>query len=151
MVKLITIIFGVCLYLQLGTAIAKVYTWTDENGQIHYSSQPPPKAETREVEIKKHKPDQQTIDRLNHIKAKNTSSTSSLNKKIKQAEEKNLSESELEMDKKRCQRYKEQYERYKREGIMGVNLLTGETKKMSGESAEIALENARQNVEIFCD
>ncbi|MDD5175236.1 MAG: glutaredoxin family protein [Sterolibacterium sp.] len=46
-----------CLALMLMMAFASqaqtAYRWVDKNGKVHYSDQPPPPAETREVQQKK--------------------------------------------------------------------------------------------------
>jgi len=40
------------LVLISGTAQAKIYKWTDENGQTHYTATPPPKKKAENIEIK---------------------------------------------------------------------------------------------------
>ena len=57
----------------------------------------------------------------------------------------------LSKDQLRCNRYKERLEKYEREGIMGLDSATGRIVKMEGEVAEIAMQGARDNVEIFCE
>lgn len=57
---------------------------------------------------------------------------------------------ERDKDVERCKKYKDRLARYKRDGIMGVNLKTGKLALMKGEGAATAMKNAKDNVAIFC-
>lgn len=39
--RIVLVFISLAALLHIGTAAAKVYKWTDENGQVHFSSQPP--------------------------------------------------------------------------------------------------------------
>jgi len=54
-------------------------------------------------------------------------------------------------DKRICEMYKERLKKYQREGVMGYNVLTGRTEKMDARQAREVIEDARENVKIFCD
>lgn len=50
-----------------------------------------------------------------------------------------------------CQKSKQKLEKYLREGVMGINILTGKIEKMTGAQAEQAIANARDDVDVFCE
>jgi hypothetical protein len=50
-----------------------------------------------------------------------------------------------------CTRAKNKLEKYQREGVMGINPSTGKLEKMKGEAAEQVIQNAKDDVEIFCE
>lgn len=62
-----------------------------------------------------------------------------------------IDNSNLTSDQKRCLKYKQSLNKYLTEGVMGINLATGKLVKMKGEEAEMVIQSARENVEIFCE
>lgn len=50
-----------------------------------------------------------------------------------------------------CRRAKDKLERYLRDGVMGINPLTGKMKKMTGQAAQDAIQSAKDDVAIFCE
>lgn len=137
------------LLIHTGMASAKVYTWTDENGQEHYSSQPPPKvkAKAREVEIKQYKTDHHAVERMNDIKSKANSARARSRAKSSQRRH---NQEDAEENKRICERYKKRLDKYKREGVMGYNTLTGKTQKMTGQAKQEVIQNTQDTVDIFC-
>lgn len=45
-------LLGALLLLSLGVSAAKVYKWTDANGQTHFSSSPPPDQNAEQVQLR---------------------------------------------------------------------------------------------------
>jgi hypothetical protein len=50
-----------------------------------------------------------------------------------------------------CTKYKTRLDKYLTEGVMGINPMTGSMQKMTGEAAASAIQNVKDNVEIFCN
>lgn len=50
-----------------------------------------------------------------------------------------------------CGKAKQKLEKYLREGVMGINPLTGKLAKMTGDQAEEAIQNAQDDVDTFCE
>lgn len=50
-----------------------------------------------------------------------------------------------------CEKYRKRLAKYQREGVMGINPSTGKLSKMTGSAAAQAIQNVKDNVEIFCD
>lgn len=49
-----------------------------------------------------------------------------------------------------CTRYKARLEKYLKDGIDGINPLTGRIEKMKGEVARSTIQDTRETVEILC-
>ncbi len=140
------------LMMLLATSVtAQVYKWTDANGQVHYGSKPPVPANVEEIKIDKQKTDVEAVNRLNSMSSSKKTSQTYSSKSSSGSTKNSSAASELEKDKARCKKYKETYARYKKEGVMGINPYTGEKKKMTGEAKKTAIQNAKDNAEIFCD
>lgn len=45
-------------------AFAKIYKWTDENGQVHFGNVPPKHQKAKEINVKSGKPDTTNAERL---------------------------------------------------------------------------------------
>lgn len=50
-----------------------------------------------------------------------------------------------------CTKYKDRLKRYQDEGVMGINSATGKLEKMTGEQAEDAIKDVKENIEILCE
>ncbi|ASP37914.1 hypothetical protein CHH28_04140 [Bacterioplanes sanyensis] len=140
--------FGILLLVLSVPCQSGVYKWVDENGQVHYGSQPPPTTQAKEIEIKQHKVDSESIERINRLTNQNKKVPNRTKSKTKNNHSSSVPKKRY---KKLCEKYKKIYEGYKRDGVMGINPITGVKKKMAGESAKTALENAKDNVDIFCN
>ncbi len=53
-------------------------------------------------------------------------------------------------DQKMCDMYKKRLTKYNREGVMGINPITGQTKKMSRSAARSVIQDTKENIKIFC-
>lgn len=127
-------------------AMAKVYKCEGADGKIEYRQTVCPEDT-----------EQNKMDRLNYKAPKaapNDNPVSKANKldqiKLQKRQGQVNSAKERKKDIARCNKYKERLARYKRDGIMGINLVTGEQSVMKGEGARTAMKNAQDNVNIFC-
>lgn len=50
----------------------------------------------------------------------------------------------------RCEKYTKTYEKYRTKGVMGIDLRTGKKRRMTGDSAREAIQNAKDKMEISC-
>ncbi len=57
----------------------------------------------------------------------------------------------MSREQARCNKYKERLKKYETEGVLGVDAATNKIIKMEGEAAEMVIQGARDNVEIFCE
>lgn len=150
-----TVLVGiVCLALS-NSVMAKVYKWTDSNGKVHYSDKPIKQGDVEEVKIKTTKPDPAEARRLKEQTRKMKQKTRSLKNKLKQSASrptsKRQSSNTSAKDKARCEKYKQRLAKYRREGVEGINPVTGRRGKMTGEGKRQAIENAEASVDAFCN
>ena len=144
------LIFIVVLFMNAGMVSAQVYTWTDKDGQVHYGSQPPVQAKTKEVKINKYTTDRETVDRLDKNRSKARSTSSSTNKRRKSSQSRDAKSGD-ESNKKICKKYTDRYNRYKRDGVPGINLLTGRKQKLTGKAKQDAIADTKETMDIFCE
>ncbi len=52
--------------------------------------------------------------------------------------------------KEACKEYRERLKKYQREGVLGINPLTGEVRKMDKEQAREVIEDTKENIKLFC-
>jgi hypothetical protein len=53
-------------------------------------------------------------------------------------------------DQKMCDMYKKRLTKYNREGVMGINPMTGQTKKMSRSATRSVIQDTKENIKMFC-
>lgn len=56
-----------------------------------------------------------------------------------------------ESDERLCKMYRERLQKYQKEGVMGINVITGRTQKMDARQAREVMEQTRENIRIFCN
>jgi hypothetical protein len=136
--------------------LAKVYKWTDSNGKVHYSDKPIETKDVKELKLDTQKPDPKEVRRMNIQNSKIRSKQRALSRNNNQSQSRSslksssTSQSQAAKDRARCEEYKKRLAKYQREGVLGINPITGQRKMMQGEGKRQAIENARTSVEIFC-
>lgn len=142
----LTLFVAILLVFTHNLVLAKVYKCKGADGKIEYRQTACP------VDAEQNK-----MDRLNY-KAPQAApgdnpirKAQALDRSEKQSRQNSVSTTkEREKDKARCKSYKDRLARYKKDGIMGINLVTGEKKLMTGDGAKTAMQNAKDNVDIVC-
>lgn len=152
MLRLPALFVSAILLLTSQMAFAEIYKWRDENGKLHFSSTPRVLSpEVEEVEIKVPEADSSNAyrqERLLREKSYELDRKEREKERVFNKQERMLAEEKY--DAEMCQRYTERYKRYRSEGVMGINIISGKKEKMSGAQAQAAIESARENMEIFC-
>jgi len=54
-------------------------------------------------------------------------------------------------DKKTCEMYRERLKKYEKEGVTGINPMTGKVQKMDKKQAEEVIKDTKENIQVFCD
>ncbi len=54
-------------------------------------------------------------------------------------------------DDKLCSRYRDRLKKYRSQGVTGINPITGRTGKITGQAKKDLIEDAQQNVSLFCN
>jgi wyosine [tRNA(Phe)-imidazoG37] synthetase (radical SAM superfamily) len=121
----------------------------------HYSDKPIEQADVEEVELKTTKRDPAEARRLEEQTRKMKQKTRSISNKLRQSTSRTTSKRQSgntsAKDKARCEKYKQRLAQYRREGVEGINPVTGRRGKMTGEGKRQAIENAEASVEAFCN
>ena len=127
------------------SSVAKIYQWTDAEGKTHFSDIPPAQYAHKEIKIaaelaagSKSRPKVHT-----HFASGSTNN-------VKRGNTPKVSADDKAKDIARCNRYKERYERYKREGILGYNVVTGQKRMMTKSEEKYWLKSTKENMEIMC-
>lgn len=143
------------LLVMSNSANAEVYKWTDENGKVHYSDKPFDKDDAKLVELKYSEANEKNAtenrartesyrDKAREFKDANSSSSQ------KKYSSHNESDKQAARDKKNCEEYKARLAKYKEEGVIGVNPITGQKGEMSGSAKQQAMENAQAGIDMYC-
>ena len=138
------LVFALALMISF-TSVAKIYQWTDAEGKTHFSDIPPDQYAHKEIKIaaKLAAGSKSHPNVHKHFSGGSKSNVNRVNKPKVSSEEK-------AKDIARCNRYKEKYERYKREGILGYNVATGQKRMMTKSEEKHWLKSAKENMEIMC-
>ena len=135
------------LLLTLTPLQAAVHRWVDDNGNVHYSDQPPAKQASEKIEIKPHTPDPATQERL--LRHKQTVE-SSQEAREEQKEQQQAEAKEAEQQKERCKQARAQLNLAETTGRIYETDENGERKYMDDKQREAYLEQAREAVKKFC-
>lgn len=138
------LVFALALMVSF-TSVAKIYQWTDAEGKTHFSDIPPAQYAHKEIKIAaKLAAGSKSSPKVHTHFASGSSSN------VKSANTPKVSADDKAKDIARCNRYKEKYERYKREGILGYNVVTGQKRMMTKSEEKHWLKSAKENMEIMC-
>lgn len=151
--------FIIALLLTSPIANAEIYKWKDENGKLHYSSTPRVLApHIEEVKLQKLPVDRANANRQERLlnqkkrdirRVEQDKQNEIRKEKHIQAEQKAMLKQEAR-DKDMCEKYKQRYTKYKNNGVKGINLATGKKQKLKGAAARNAIQDAKENAELFC-
>ncbi len=153
LIHILALILGLALLLTSLTASAEIYKWRDENGKLHYSSTPRVLAPNiQEVDLQTAPADRANARRQERLldQKKRDIQRAERAKQNELAEQKIMLKQEAR-DKDMCEKYQQRYATYQKDGIKGINVATRKTQKLTGAAARNALQNAKENVELFCN
>ncbi len=141
-----------------------IYKWRDDEGKLHFSSSPRVLTpEVEEVQLQPMPADPYNAHRKkNLLRQKQYELEAEERKKeltyqkqqmmLQQEErDKKLAEINAASNKKLCEKYKDRYQRYRDDGVMGYNILTGEKELMRGEAARRTIEFTKETKDLFCE
>jgi len=151
-----------CLFA--GPVSAGMYKWTDENGKVHYSDQPPPAAAQKAETIKAPKiphapsPAAAPADASGKPPATGPKSISDQEmefrkRRLQQAENeaKAQKDAQAAAEKKRnCERATQQVQAYERGGRVSRYGPNGEQVFLSDQEIQSELVNARKTADSWC-
>ena len=152
------------LCLLAAPAWADTYKWTDEEGKVHYSDQPPPTAITKSQTIKAAKPlaseappgappTGTSLPGANAPKSASDQEMEFRRRRLQQAEleAKTQKDAQAAEEKKRnCQRATEQVQAYERGGRITRYGPTGEQVYLTDGEVQSELSNARKSADSWC-
>lgn len=151
--------FMIVFLLTSPIANAEIYKWKDENGKLHYSSTPRVLAPNiQEVKLQKLPADRANANRQERLlnqkkrdirRVEQDKQNEMRKEKHVQAEQRAMLKQEAR-NKEICEKYKQRYTRYKNDGVKGINLVTGKKQNLKGAAARNAIQDAKENVGIFC-
>ena len=154
----------VVLCLLAGSVSADMYKWTDENGKMHYSDQPPPNATTKSETIKASKPQANPAAAppppaaagqpgAAPPKSPNDQEMEFRKRRLQQAEieAKTQKDAQAAEEKKRnCQRATEQVQAYERGGRITRYGPNGEQQFLTDGEIQAELSNAKKAADSWC-
>ena len=140
--------FLLALLIAGNSAIASVYKWVDENGQVHFGDAPQATQTTKEINLPKaHKPDPHTLKRLEaqkkYLNARQEERAAENEAKAKAAEENASRE-------KSCASYKKELNTLQNGGRLYAKLPDGERHYISDSERESAIAFAKNGVQTYC-
>jgi len=155
MIRLVPLAF--CLLVSL--AWADVYKWTDENGKVHYSDQPPPSSATKTENIKPGKRPAQAQAPTGDAKpAAGPKSTAEQEMEFRkrrlqeaEAEAKAQKDAQAEEEKKRnCKRAQDQVAAMERGGRITRYGPNGEQQFLTDDEIAKQLVEAKKTADSWC-
>lgn len=131
-------------------SMAKVYKWTDENGQLHYSDKPPKDITSEEVQnlpTKKHSPSEQSQTDLDHYREQmKTDTTQTEAAKEKEAQRKHTQE----LDAQECEKAKARHEKLITFNRIRMEDKNGELHYLTPEQKEEEIQKSNTTIKEFC-
>jgi len=154
----------VVLCMLAAPVAADMYKWTDENGKMHYSDQPPPNVNTNSETIKAAKPQVNPVappgppgvpgqPGANPGKSPTDQEMEFRKRRLQQAEieAKTQKDAQATEEKKRnCQRATEQVHAYERGGRITRYGPNGEQLYLSDGEIQTELNNAKKAADSWC-
>ena len=154
------------LCLLAAPASAEMYKWTDEDGKVHYTDQPPPAAARKSETIKASKVPHATTpaaapgDATGKPPAAATGPKSVSDqemefrkRRLQQAENEAKAQKDAqaaEEKKRNCQRAQEQVAAYERGGRIGRYGPNGEQVFLTDQEIQAELANVRKSADSWC-
>lgn len=134
-----------------------IYKWRDEQGRLHFSTSPKQLTPAvKAVDVPHIPPDRSNASRQRWLLQQEARQLErkTAQKEQLHAEQKAMLKEEqyLKVKKKAlCGKYSERYQRYREEGVQGINLATGEVKPMRGPAKTRAIESTKAMKDALCD
>ena len=130
------VIIGLGFLLAVPVAAQRLYSWSDEQGVMHYSSHPPTGASKPVEELKMDS--QGTLSALSERESLYTN----------QADRSGNSDDEQRLET--CAYYRSLLTRYQRKGATAFNPLTGQAELLPERAAAQAVQQAQYAVGLYC-
>ena len=129
-------IFGLGFLVTVPVAAQRLYSWSDEQGVMHYSSHPPA----------------QVTKSVDELKMDSQGSLSALSEReslyANQANRSGNADDEQRLET--CAYYRSLLTRYQRKGAMAFNPLTGQAELLPERAAAQAVQQAQYAVGLYC-
>jgi hypothetical protein len=143
---------------------AEMYKWTDENGKVHYTDQPPPAAARKSETIKAPKIPHATVPAPGDAGGKPPPAATGpksvsdqemefRKRKLQQAENEAKAQKDAqaaEEKKRNCQRAQGQVAAYERGGRIGRYGPNGEQVFLTDQEIQAELANVRKSADSWC-
>jgi hypothetical protein len=135
------------LLLNNSYAGQKIYKWTDENGNIHYSSEKPEDKQTDEVKVNTKQPEAPKVD----PKAKEARRKKSEEFMEKHNENLQKTKEQAKVNKQKCSKAKQILAKFQEQVRMSrVNKDTGETEYLEDSSRAQILKESKKDIKKYC-
>jgi hypothetical protein len=143
------ILLFIMLISNAATAKQKYYKWTDEQGNIHYTSEKPEGKKVNEVKVGTIQPKSpQNVDVPDKEEKGMFKEKSNLEKHY---ERKKIAEKKAQKNKSQCQQAKQAVKKYQQKVRMGrTDKETGERVYLEDSQREEIIQSAKKAVKKYC-
>ncbi len=141
-----TLALMLCVVMLTATA-GPVYRWTDEHGNVHFSSQRPPGVTSEKVRVKTSKMDPQAQKQLEVLKTANDEARKA---RLERAAEKNKLAAEATAQRERCMRARAQLENLTTTTRVYKTDDAGRRVKVGEEVRQENIKKTREAVAKYC-
>jgi len=131
------------------SANATIYKWTDANGHVHYSQNPPPDGR-KAVEIKPPPQPADTPSALKNLKAKEKKFEQSRKDRLKAQQDRAAAEKKAAEKKTRCNDARNRLERLTTTNRVYTTDAQGNRIRVPEPERQAAIERARKDIAKFC-